>query len=535
MRRTIVILGLVLSTTALSPAIQVSGDTWGTWSADNNPYEVVGNLRVPPESTLVIEAGCYVEFQGYYAFVVDTSAVIQALGNAFNSINFTTSVTIPAWRGLRLLSRCDSSLFRYCLIERAKAEEDPPDDELRKGGGLYIIESNVRILNCRIQNNRASSGYGASYGAGVYCRSSVVEFDSCEILYNETSHNGGGLCFDDGQLIVTNCVFKENEAYNQLGADIGGGILCTGSDIQILNSIFDGNFGGFSGGGIYMISSTAVIYNCVFCNNGTIDTGGGIASVHCHSIIKSNLMFNNDATEVGGVFIFGDSCRLINNTICNNLAFRGAGLCSNSESLDSAFNNIIFNNTNYVGEKMNIYVPDGSTLDMQFSCIQDGYPGEGNIDLDPMFVDPDGGDFHLSWANFPIDDDTKSPCIDAGAPWLPLDPDSTRADIGALPYDQLSDIFEDRPNLPLAIRLHQNYPNPFNTSTMILYELPKQSRATLEIYDILGRKVATLWDGSQEAGFHQLIWDASEVSSGVYFYRLTAGDHAESKGMLLVK
>lgn len=89
-------------------------------------------------------------------------------------------------------------------------------------------------------------------------------------------------------------------------------------------------------------------------------------------------------------------------------------------------------------------------------------------------------------------------------------------------------------NLPERFFL-QNYPNPFNASTIISYDLPKQSAVAIDIYDILGRKVQTLHNGKQPAGSHDVIWNADGFSSGVYFYHLTAGDYIESRQMLLLR
>jgi hypothetical protein len=80
-----------------------------------------------------------------------------------------------------------------------------------------------------------------------------------------------------------------------------------------------------------------------------------------------------------------------------------------------------------------------------------------------------------------------------------------------------------------------NYPNPFNASTVITYELPTTSHVRLEVFNIAGQQVATLVDSKQQSGYRSVVWDASEVSSGVYFYRLSAGDFTEIKRMLLVK
>jgi len=89
--------------------------------------------------------------------------------------------------------------------------------------------------------------------------------------------------------------------------------------------------------------------------------------------------------------------------------------------------------------------------------------------------------------------------------------------------------------LPVATALHQNYPNPFNANTNISYSLVEASNVSLKVYDITGRQVATLVNGHQEAGEHVVSWDASNVSSGVYFYKLTAGDYTATKSMNLLK
>ncbi|MCD6162288.1 MAG: T9SS type A sorting domain-containing protein [candidate division Zixibacteria bacterium] len=90
-------------------------------------------------------------------------------------------------------------------------------------------------------------------------------------------------------------------------------------------------------------------------------------------------------------------------------------------------------------------------------------------------------------------------------------------------------------NLPDAFTLMQNYPNPFNASTIIKYSLTEPTNIKIDVFDILGRKVATLIDEYQPAGIKQIVWNASEKSSGVYFYQLKTDDKSETKRMLLLK
>jgi hypothetical protein len=83
--------------------------------------------------------------------------------------------------------------------------------------------------------------------------------------------------------------------------------------------------------------------------------------------------------------------------------------------------------------------------------------------------------------------------------------------------------------------LNRVYPNPFNSSTKIEYSLPETRKVRIEIYDLLGRKIAILLNESKQAGYHQVVWDASGHSSGVYFYRIEAGDFIETRKMILLK
>ena len=89
--------------------------------------------------------------------------------------------------------------------------------------------------------------------------------------------------------------------------------------------------------------------------------------------------------------------------------------------------------------------------------------------------------------------------------------------------------------LPSEFALSQNYPNPFNPSTTINYQLSRQSHVTLKVFDVLGREVATLVNEVEEAGYKSVTFDASKLSSGIYFYRLQAGHYVETKKLLLLR
>jgi hypothetical protein len=88
---------------------------------------------------------------------------------------------------------------------------------------------------------------------------------------------------------------------------------------------------------------------------------------------------------------------------------------------------------------------------------------------------------------------------------------------------------------PRDFALSQNYPNPFNPSTTIKFELPKVSQVSLSVYDVLGRQVSVLANERREAGAYEVKFDGSNLASGVYFYRLQAGDFTQTKRLLLLK
>ena len=88
---------------------------------------------------------------------------------------------------------------------------------------------------------------------------------------------------------------------------------------------------------------------------------------------------------------------------------------------------------------------------------------------------------------------------------------------------------------PVDFQLFQNYPNPFNTSTTIKYEIPQASHVKIVLYDILGREVTTLVNEGKNAGYYTIKFNASSLASGVYFYRIEAGNFVQVKKMMLLK
>lgn len=138
----------------------------------------------------------------------------------------------------------------------------------------------------------------------------------------------------------------------------------------------------------------------------------------------------------------------------------------------------------------------------------------------------------------------KTICIDSlscllSAVWIWEGPEVFPSWNGPFCYtiiDEATNVVEDFDGLPASFGLSQNYPNPFNPITTINYNLPKMSDVNLTIYNVIGQKVTEFREKNKAADFnHNFKWDASAVVSGIYFYKLTAGDFTATKKMMLLK
>jgi parallel beta-helix repeat protein len=202
----------------------------------------------------------------------------------------------------------------------------------------------------------------------------------------------------DASIYITNCVFKNNSIYdNYLG---GGGMLNSVSSINMTNCIFEDNYASIRGGGMFNGQSSLNVTNCTFRQNRcSVIAGMGAAMYNLFSSLNvTNCIFDQNKPRHGpGGAMYNDrsslnvtNCVLWDNDICC-----GRGLYNDRSSL---------NMTNCILWYTNIDNIECSPI-ITYCDIAAGYPGEGNIAVDPLFIDPDDGNFHLQWT---------SPCIDAG-------------------------------------------------------------------------------------------------------------------------
>jgi hypothetical protein len=180
---------------------------------------------------------------------------------------------------------------------------------------------------------------------------------------------------------------------------------------------------------------------------------------------------------------------------------------------------------------------------ISFCNIEGGWEGEGNINTDPLFRDPENGDFHLMAIE--CGDPFDSPCIDAGDPTIfdyLLDCDwglgGQRSDMGAYGGQAIPTDIRERDRqveLPSRLCMSQNYPNPFNSSTVINYSLPNISFVTVSIYNLLGQLEATVFEGIQQPGRQAITWNADGYPSGIYFARVAVDERVGNIRMVLIK
>lgn len=362
--------------------------------------------------------------------------------------------------------------------------------------------------------NAANFGDTVQVAAGTYMENIIWPAVNGIRLFGEGMENtiidGGNqgrvMFFEEGEMIDTFTVVRgftitNGNALPPYPESLGGGICLYAASPIIEYMTIEGNTAYEFGGGIYTSGSPIIRY-VVIANN----TSGDRAGVDCR----------------WGAALFDHV------TITRNVP---GGFYSNTYV--TIMNSIIAQNFDYaVKIQGNSFDPTTIAIgysDIYGNLIKIGYASVDTIGEiiaeDPLFVDTTNNDYHLLG---------DSPCIDAGDPAYPYDPDGTVTDMGVFYYHQQVGI--ENPTLnPNDYRIYQNYPNPFNASTIISYSLPEAADVRIDIFDILGKHVKSLLHKELPPGLHQTIWRPANVSSGAYFYRLQIDNNIKTKKMLLLK
>jgi parallel beta-helix repeat protein len=503
-----------------------AGNVSGTWTFAGSPYLIQGAIMIPNDSSLIIEPGVTVNFQGSYKLYVQGR--VLAIGAVADSITFTAADTTIGWLGIQFdntPTTNDTSKFFYCKLQYSKTTSSSS-----KQGAFYLGFSKVIISNCHISNcsantsvggsaaifcdggspiithnlisNNTTTNIGALNAGGIYCwlSSPVI---SNNIISNNSSNYGGGICCDNSSPVISNNVISKNAA----SLSGGGGIYCNNSNAKITNNIISDNSASTGGGGgIYIYSGSPVIINNTISNNTVYNAGGGIYCEYSSPTITNNTITNNSAANGGALFF----------TLYSSL---------------SLYNNILWGNTASTSGQQ-VYLDDeNSDPDFHYCDVQGGtaafglngsifYTGtyQNNIDTIPMFVSPSAGSgtgYNGVTADWSLQ--LGSPCINAGKPdttslGLPLTDlagnpriGGGRIDIGAYEY-----LLPNSINEVIAPFLMSIYPNPATNNITI--EIPQKSE--IEILNINGQIIKTIYNNNTKTTI-----DLENLSSGVYIIK----------------
>jgi predicted outer membrane repeat protein len=514
----------------LAFALEVpGGDVSGSWSAADSPVLVSGEISIQAGQSLSIAAGVEIRFQGNYKFNI--LGQLLAVGAEADSIIFTAEDPGVGWGGLRFIDTDNTgqpaSEIAYSRLEYGIVMGSCPDNS---GGAIMCSHSSgVTIRNNLIVNNTSQNGAGDWGGGGIYCEYCSPDILHNEIAWNSSGGDGGSIYCTWSQPRIEGNIIHDNSGYR------GGGIVCFSySSAEIWSNIIENN----GTHGIYLSGSSAYVANNIIRDN----TGSGIECYLVSPRIVGNLLTGNNSAYGAAIFNRGSSPYLNNNTIAQNIASTGGGICNKTVMVGpyATYSNPVLNNCilwgNTAGTGSQISSDAGNGCVINYSCVADQSGGgvSGTVSWgagcgedSPLFIGIGDHPFSL---------DNDSWCRNGGIP----DPSNLHlleTDLAGNDrvLEDLIDIgcYEFSPGIGVggspvaAIRLWQNYPNPFNPGTEIVFTLPGKSTVSLKVYDPGGRLVATLVDESNLiAGTHRVTWNGADnggkrLPSGVYLYRLS--------------
>jgi hypothetical protein len=408
------------------------------------------------------------------------------------------------------------------------------------GSGIHSFNSNLQIENSSFINNEALFPPGRALF--YECEDTITASYQLDLTNTVLTNNTGGgifaVCWDSARvnIFIEKCEFTNNLANGSSGLFLAGDYL----DFTLSNSIITGNEAiSYSGGACFERNCKGTVSNCLFASN-VAATGGG-------------------TWYSGGVAVWeGANVDFMNCTFADNSASYGAGLTVGEGGMATTTNCIFWgNSTNQIA--LDSLYGQGGTLTVNYCDVQDGKDsvnvdplcilnwGSGNIDADPIFADPLTSDYHLK---------DSSPCIGAAIDSIEINgimcycpatdiegnprpnPSGSMPDMGAYESSLGSSVgieVQSSGELPQLYSLSQNYPNPFNPTTNIRFRIADRGFVSLKVYDVAGREVTTLVAENLIPGSYEYTWDARGLASGVYFYRIEAGNFTKSRKMLLIR
>jgi len=333
-----------------------------------------------------------------------------------------------------------------------------------QGSVIYLanIGFDTTVDGFTIQNGGNSSNGDGINGGGISCHfCSSPGISNCIIRGNSTSKDGGGIYCDFSSPIISNCIITDNEG------DWGGGICCDYISSPSISNCKISRNRASSGGGIECYYAFPNITNCLISENFAEDYGGGIYCFFSSPMFSNCIITDNEGDWGGGICCDNTSSPSFTNcTMSRNVAFGGGG--GGVECYDSS--EPIFINCIFWGdspEEIHLFESTPSiTITITYSNIHGGYDGSGNINANPLFVDPNAGNYHMM---------SVSPCIDVGTPNISALPSTDidgnprimngRPDMGA--YEYFTELFTLYSGLNLA-----SFPQGLGNSSLTGENIP---------------------------------------------------------------
>jgi hypothetical protein len=436
------------------------------------------------------------------------------------------------------------------------------------GGGVHIYATDGLVANNEIMNNKVHATTGNnSYGAGlrIYWGTENGLVTNNLILNNHYTGgncNGGGVYLYDSFPEISNNTISYNQAVQGAGLQIFTPSGSKSSNSKIMQEDCFGlsgrkskslNYSNSYKSNNQKLQAMNTLINNSITNNSATQFGGGLL-VHRSQIeiLGCNISNNSAGLDGGGLDIGVSDPVLINNTITDNYAgLKGGGIDCYENGSPNLINTILYgNSTAGTGHQVYLYTNESDPgfyyCDVEGGTAAFAGPGSGTnysgvynncIDADPLFADTL---YNLT---------QNSPCIGSGVDSIQIsgtfyyapspdlagnprpNPVDNLVDIGAQESDFPNGIIKsETDNFPKSFTLQQNYPNPFNPTTKIKYTLPKSEKVKIEVFNLVGQKITTLINKQMPAGSHEVEFTAKNLPSGVYFYRIEAGDPSTGSG-----
>ena len=360
-------------------------------------------------------------------------------------------------RGAGMYNNNSNPILRNCTF----SDNAAPDG----GSGMYNDNSNPILTNCTFSWNTVGGS-----AAGMYNVNSNPALFNCVFTSNSAGMNGGGMYNDKSVPTLNNCTFT----YNSAGGEGGGGMYNIDSISMLADCTFRRNQTEGSGGGMYNNSSIPTLLSCIFTQNSASGNGGGLYNNNNSEMNMSYCIFSGNWARSGGGMenLINSYSTLLNCTFSANFAeaIGGGGISNVQEGHLALVNCILWADRPDEIQLTAARGGAGGSVEVSYSNVQNSWPGEGNLDMDPLFADPEKGDFHLKsqagrWNPISqnwIFDEVSSPCVDGGNPDEPVGlerfPNGGRINMGAYGGTPEASLSPSEEQSPLTGKAWNPYP-----------------------------------------------------------------------------